>query len=69
MMRDGIILGHEGERVLIAGNAVLGYFPDERSAVRNANSRGLHAGEFLVQRCITKDEEHSMFYNAAPFYV
>lgn len=63
MKRDEIISGHENERVLISGNEVLGYFTDERTAVAEALKRGLEPGNFLVQRCITENEELQMFYN------
>ena len=63
MKRDEIIAGHKNERVLISNNQVLGYFPDERTAVAYALKNGLDQGNFLVQRCITEDEELSMFYN------
>ena len=61
--RDEIIAGHENERVLISDNKVLGYFPDERTAVAEALRRGLEPGNFLVQRCITEEAELGMFYN------
>ncbi len=61
--RDEIISGHENERVLISDNKVLGYFPDERTAVAAALKNGLEPGNFLVQRCITEDAELKMFYN------
>ena len=61
--RDEIIAGHENERVLISDNEVLGYFPDERSAVADALKRGLEPGNFLVQRCISEETELKMFYN------
>ena len=61
--RDEIITGHENERVLISDNEVLGYFPDERSAVADALKRGLEPGNFLVQRCISEETELKMFYN------
>ena len=63
MKRDEIISGHENERVLISNNEVLGYFPDERTAVAAALKNGLESGNFLVQRCISEDEELKMFYN------
>ena len=63
IQRDEIIKGHENERVLISNNKVLGYFPDEKTAVASALSKGLKVGTFLIQRCITEDAELQMFYN------
>ena len=61
--RNEIIKGHENERVLISDNKVLGYFNDEKSAIAAALSKGCKVGTFLVQRCITEEEELQMFYN------
>lgn len=63
MKRNEIISGHENERVLISNNEVIAYFPDERTAVAEALKKGLKQGDFLVQRCITEEEELQMFYN------
>ena len=63
IQRDDIIKGHENERVLISDNKVLGYFADEKSAVAAALAQGYEVGNFLVQRCITEEEELQMFYN------
>ena len=63
IQRDDIIKGHENERVLISDNKVLGYFADEKSAVAAALAQGCEVGNFLVQRCITEEEELQMFYN------
>ena len=63
MKRDEIISGHANERVLISDNKVIGYFPDERTAVATALKQGLESGNFLVQRCISEDAELKMFYN------
>lgn len=61
--RNEIISGHENERALIADNKVLGYFPDEKSAVSVALKKGYQPGFFLVQRCISEESELQMFYN------
>lgn len=61
--RSSLIKNHKGERVLISDNQNLGYFSDEHSAVDYAKQHGLKLGNFLVQRCITSDEEEQMFYN------
>lgn len=69
--RENLIKGHEGERVLIGDRKFLGYFSDQDSAVEYAKSIGLKLGEFLVQRCITQEDEMNMLYNVnimAGFY-
>ncbi|MBR5402015.1 MAG: hypothetical protein IK102_09415 [Treponema sp.] len=63
IQRNEIIKDHENERVLISNNKILGYYPDEKSAVVAALSQGCKVGSFLVQRCITEEEELKMFYN------
>ena len=67
MHRDSLINGHTGERVLIADNKNLGYFSDESSALAFAKKKGLALGQFLVQRCITAEDEQQMFYNVAAY--
>lgn len=59
--RASIIAGHEGERVLLANNAVIGYFPTKESALKIAFAKKLKYGEFLVQWCITAEEETKRF--------
>jgi len=59
--RDSIIKGHEGARVLLKDNAVISYFTDDNEALEYAQKSGFSLGEFLIQDCITKDEE-CMYY-------
>ena len=66
--RDEIIEGHRNERVLISDNEILGYYPEEKTAVEDAKKQGLELGNFLVQRCISKEEELQMFENIGVFY-
>jgi hypothetical protein len=55
--RPAIITGHEGERVLIMGNSVQGYFPNDAAALAAAESNGFEYGTFLIQDCITQEQE------------
>ena len=59
--RGTIIKGHEGDRVLLKNNTVISYFCDEDKALEYAQKSGYSMGEFLIQECITKDEE-CMYY-------
>lgn len=63
--REDIIKGHRGEQVLIKDNAVIGYFPDEPSALKSAFEKGFHIGEFIVQDCYTEDEDTMFYFNQA----
>ena len=60
--RDDVIKGHEKEVVLLADNSVMGYYPDKETALIDAKSKGLKLGEFLVQRCVTEEEESMYVY-------
>jgi hypothetical protein len=55
--RSAIIAGHEGEQVLLIDNSVQGYFPDIDTALIAAQNKGFEFGTFLIQDCITKEEE------------
>ena len=66
--RNDIIKGHEGERVLLSNNAVLGYYPDKQAALIAAKSKGLQLGEFLIQKCISKEEEMVYVYTPGIFF-
>ena len=59
--RDVIIKGHKGNRVLLKNNTVISYFPEDAEALEYAQKNGFAMGEFLIQECISKDEE-SMYY-------
>jgi len=64
IQRDYIIKGHEKEWVLISDYEVLGYFSTLNDGVAYAKKIGLKVGNFLVQMCITSDEELRAIYNA-----
>jgi len=63
--RDTIIKGHEGEYVLLRGSAVISYFDDEDEALNYAQKSGFSIGDFLIQECISKDEECMYYHNEA----
>jgi len=63
--RDAIVKGHEGEHVLLRGSSVISYFHDENAALEYARESGFPMGDFLIQECISKDEECMYYYNEA----
>jgi len=63
--RDTIIKGHEGNHVLLKDNAVVSYFRDDDEALEYAKKSGYAIGEFLIQDCISKDEESMYYHNEA----
>jgi len=63
--RDEIIKGHDREHVLLRNNAVISYFPDDGKALEYARKSGFFMGDFLIQECISKDEESMYYYNEA----
>jgi hypothetical protein len=63
--RDAIIKGHERDRVLLKDNAVISYFQNDDKALEYAQKSGFAMGEFLIQECISRDEESMYYYNEA----
>ena len=63
--RNEIIEGRKGKYVLLKNDAVISYFEDEREALEHARKFGFFMGEFLIQECISKDEESMYYYNEA----
>jgi hypothetical protein len=63
--RDTIIKGHEGENVLLKDGAVISYFHDDNTALEYARKSGFSMGEFLIQECISKEDECMYYYNEA----
>jgi hypothetical protein len=63
--RDKIMKGHEGQYVLLKENTVISYFQDNNKALEYARESGFVMGEFLIQECISKDEECMYYYNEA----
>jgi hypothetical protein len=66
--RGEIIKGHEGERVMLKDNTVISYFPDDDKALEYAKRSGYAISEFLIQECISKDEESMYYYNEAAIF-
>ena len=63
--RNAIVEGHEEERVLLKNNTVISYFIDDDKALEYAQRSGYAIGEFLIQECISKDDESMYYYNEA----
>jgi hypothetical protein len=63
--RDNINKGHEGDHVLLKNNSVIAYFSEESEALEYARKSGYKMGEFLIQECVSKDEECMYYYNEA----
>jgi len=59
--RATIIADHLRECVLLKDNTVIGYYPNTEAALADAQKNGFTMGEFLIQDCIT-DEEEIMLY-------
>lgn len=55
--REKIIKGHHGKIALIHNNSVEGYFDSFSDALDVAESAGLEDESYVVQECITIDEE------------
>jgi len=63
--RDSIIVDHLKECVLLKDNAVVGYYPDTDTALSAAQNSGFTMGDFLIQDCVTDEEDTMMYYNQA----
>jgi hypothetical protein len=63
--RDEIINNHLNECVLLKDNAVIGYYPNTGAALSNAQKNGFVMGEFLIQHCITNEDETMIYNNQA----
>jgi len=61
--RDTIIDSHINECVLLRDNSVIGYYPNTDTALSVAQKNGFIMGEFLIQDCITAEEESMTYYN------
>ena len=60
--RESIIEQHQNEQVLLKDFAVVGYYPDLNSALIDAKKKGFVLGDFLIQDCISKEEDVILFY-------
>jgi hypothetical protein len=61
--RDSIIANHLNECVLLKDNSVIGYFHNTEAALSAAQEKGFDMGDFLIQHCITDEEEIMLYYN------
>jgi hypothetical protein len=61
--RENIIKDHAGECVLLKDKAVVGYYPDTDTALSFAEKAGFIMGDFLIQDCITREEDVMYYYN------
>ena len=61
--RASIIAAHINECVLLKDNSVIGYYPNTEAALNDAEERGYVVGEFLIQNCITEEDETMLFFN------
>jgi hypothetical protein len=61
--RDQIIDGHQGYRVLLKDKRVIGYYPDVVTALEATNSKGFQMGDFLIQKCHSREEDIAYYYN------
>jgi hypothetical protein len=55
--RANIIAGHRGEWVAVRGHTVRGYFPSPAAAADSMRSTGVKMGDFIVQRCLPREED------------
>lgn len=63
--RQNIIENHTEECVLLKDNTVIEYFPNTAAALSAAEKNGFIMGDFLIQDCITEEEDCMMYYNQA----
>ena len=63
--REDIITNHKNEFVLLADNAVIDYFPNMETALEGAKQKNFTVGSFLIQRCITKEDDTLVYHNMA----
>ena len=66
--RDTIINNHLNECVLLKDNTVIGYYPNTEAALSAAQKKGFELGEFLIQDCITNEEETMIYNNQAVYF-
>jgi len=61
--RGSIIADHLNECVLLKDKSVIGYYPNTDAALSDAEKNGFILGEFLIQDCITDEDEIMLYYN------
>jgi len=60
--RDTIIYRHHRELALITGKQVKGYFVSDKNALDYALSHNMQYGSFIIQPCLTEQEETVYIY-------
>ena len=60
--RETIIANHLNECVLLKDNSVISYYPNTGTALAAAQKKGFKMGEFLIQDCITDEEEIMLYF-------
>jgi hypothetical protein len=65
-IRNRLILEHPGEFVVIKGETILGYYASDVEALR-ATLKEHAPGSFIVQKCVSEDEEVQNFHSRAIF--
>jgi hypothetical protein len=63
--REHIIDRPRGEQVLLKDKRVIRYYPDVVAALEAVNSTGFQMGDFLIQKCHTREEGVLYYYNDA----
>ncbi|MGI5096590.1 hypothetical protein IZU27_02815 [Treponema socranskii] len=63
--RDNIIEGHKNQFALLANDKVIDYYPNMEAALTGAQKNNLTVGSFLIQRCITKEDDTLVYHNMA----
>ena len=63
--RNTIIGNHEDECVLLKDNSVIGYYPNTEAALSAAQKNGFSMGDFLVQHCITEEDDTMIYHGQA----
>ncbi len=61
--RTKLIKGHEKEFALLHENAVIGYYDSLKSAVEEVSRKNLVEGSFLIQECLSIEDETVSFYS------
>ena len=61
--RESIIADHLEECVLLKDNSVIDYYSSTEAALSAAQEKNFNMGEFLIQHCITDEEEVMLYYN------
>ena len=63
--RDTIIANHDDECVLLNDYSVIGYYPNTDAALQAAQKFGLIMGEFLIQHCVTEEDDTMIYHGQA----